>query len=61
MLIMDSLTLLKMTSKEDDHILCDKCKEGIFVPFNPDFEVNHTFYCNKCGAEIHMDGSVTVE
>ena len=58
---MGNSILLDMTSKEEDQVPCDICGEGVYIPSHPEFEVNHSFYCNKCGAIINLDGNVTVE
>jgi formylmethanofuran dehydrogenase subunit E len=53
--------MLTPTSKEEDRIPCDKCHEGIYVPFNPKYEINHGFICNKCGSHVHFEANVIVE
>lgn len=52
---------LTPTSKEEDQIKCIVCHEGIYIPFNPDYEINHLFTCNKCGSHIHFEANVVVE
>lgn len=52
---------LTLTSKEEDQIQCDVCHEGIYVPFNPSYEINHGFICNKCGSHVHFEANVIVE
>lgn len=58
---MNNSLSLKTTSKEVDGIVCERCEKGIFVPAYPESEINHSFYCNHCGAQIHIDENVTVE
>lgn len=61
MVIMDSLILLNMTTKEQDGVPCEACGKGIYIPCHPEFQVNHSFRCNVCGAIINLDDATVVE
>lgn len=52
---------LTPTSKEKDQIECVVCHKGIYIPFNPSYEINHLFTCNKCGSRVHFEANVVVE
>lgn len=52
---------LTMTSKEEDCVVCESCGEGIYIPLNPNAEINHAFTCNKCGDRFHFEANVIVE
>lgn len=52
---------LAPASKEEDQIQCNVCHEGIYVPFNPSYKINHGFICNKCGSRVHFEANVVVE
>lgn len=58
---MSNSILLKMTTKESDNIQCENCGKGIYIPKNPESEINHSFYCNYCGVRINLDADVVVE
>lgn len=49
------------TSTEEDGIICDVCKKGIYIPLNKESKINHSFTCNKCGARVHFEANVIVE
>lgn len=42
-------------------VKCEKCGKGIYKPFNPKAERNHTYVCDKCGNTIHFIPDATVE
>ena len=46
---------------EGKDMLCTKCKQGHYRPFNPKFEINHSFVCDICGNSIHWDPVVDVD
>lgn len=56
-----NLNGLTPTSKEKDKIVCVACGKGIYVPFNPEYEVNYSFTCYKCGSHVHFEANVIVE
>ncbi len=58
---MTNSSLLKLTSKEKDNIVCEVCSKGIFVPDHPQSEINHSFHCNVCGAKISIEKNIVVE
>ncbi len=53
---MKSLILSKKT-KQSDNIVCAICKKGIYIPLNPNSNVNRSFICNKCGSRVNIDDS----
>lgn len=52
---------LNSSSKATDMIVCEVCKEGVYIPLNPKSDVNHLFTCDKCGNIVHFEANVTVE
>ena len=71
--IMNNLTLLKNDSdpndikltpktKISDHVICNSCGKGIWIPCNPDAEFNHGFTCSNCGEHANFDfGNIIVD
>ena len=57
----NDVCVITVYSKQSDNINCPHCREGIIIPFNPEFEINHAFICNNCGWSIHLEANVTVE
>jgi len=41
---------LNPRTKSSDRIVCDSCGKGIWIPLNPDYDINHGFTCSNCGA-----------
>jgi len=58
---MTNSNLLSMTTKEKDTVICEKCKKGIMIPFNPKYEKNHTFICNECNETINIEEVIVVK
>lgn len=44
-----------------EQVTCEKCRKGIYRPFNPKAKVNHCYVCDHCGDGIHWDPVVIVE
>ena len=66
MVIMDNSTSLgkELTpkTKSSDQIVCRLCGKGIWVPCNPDAEINHGFTCSHYGRHVNFDfGDVIVD
>lgn len=66
MVIMDNSTSLRKEltpeTKSSDQIICRLCGKGIWVPYNPDAELNHGFTCSHCGRHANFDfGDVIVD
>ncbi len=53
------LNELKSTKK----VLCRKCKNGYYIPYNTTADKAHTFYCSnsECDSYIHIDPLVDIE
>lgn len=47
-------------TKKSDAVVCNVCGKGIWIPVNPDFEINHGFTCSYCGAHANFDFKETV-
>lgn len=54
-------TLLNMKTKRSDKVICVRCGKGIYIPFNESAEINHSFKCNNCGQQVHMDPVVVID
>lgn len=50
-----------LNSTFEDQIPCEVCGEGVMMPYSSEHEKNHSFYCNVCGAHIHIDEPVDIE
>lgn len=59
--IMTNSTLLNMITKKEDKVVCERCNEGIYIPFRDDVELNHGFTCNKCGVRVNIDPVVEIQ
>ena len=44
-------------TKKSDGVICRICGKGIWIPANPDFEINHGFTCSNCGTHANFDFS----
>ena len=47
-------------TKKSDGVICRNCGKGIWIPANPDFEINHGFTCSNCGTHANFDFSDVV-
>ena len=47
--------VLNPRTKSSDRIVCDSCGKGIWIPLNPDYDINHGFTCSNCGAHANFD------
>ncbi len=57
----DVNNVLTMETKAEDHVRCNLCGKGIWIPLNPDSPINHCFQCNNCGEHANIDPMVIVE
>lgn len=46
---------------DGEEVVCENCGKGIYRPFNPQFKVNHSYVCDRCGDHVHWDPVVEVE
>lgn len=44
-----------------ESVVCKKCGQGIYKPFNPDSKINHAYICDNCGDTVHWDPLIVVE
>ena len=53
---------LNPRTMSSDMTVCDSCGKGIWIPFNPNYNINHGFTCSNCGAHANFDfGYVTID
>lgn len=43
--------------RNNEKVVCYKCKKGYFITDSENISKSHYFYCNKCGASINIDDS----
>ncbi len=46
---------LNPTTKEGDKVPCKECGKGIYIPVNPQAEINHGFKCSHCSTHVNFD------